>query len=106
MLQRCLATALVALAFILGQAVRAAEEFHDLAGEWQAYNAANEKLGLADIRQKGKEITFNNGTDKSKGEFVEKNKVKAPDWKLEGTISADGKRIDWSNNTHWIKKGK
>jgi hypothetical protein len=98
--------ALVATAFVLGQAVCAAEEFHDLAGEWQAYNAGGEKIGLADIRQNGKELTFNNGTDKSKGEFVGKNKVKAFEWKLEATVSPDGKRLDWSNGTHWIKKGK
>jgi hypothetical protein len=107
MLQRCLTTALVVTAFVMGQVVCTAEKFPELAGEWQAYNAgSNQKLGLANIRHNGKELTFNNGTDKSKGEFVGKNKVKAFDWKLEATVSPDGKRLDWSNGTYWVKKGK
>ena len=107
MLARSVVTALVAAAICLARPVSAAEEVIDLAGEWQAHNSeTKEKIGLGTIHQKGKELTFDNGTDKSKGEFVEKHKVKAFDWKLEAKVSPDGKLIEWSNGTYWVKKGK
>jgi hypothetical protein len=76
----------------------------NLKGRWESYTNLNKKIGPAEIRQKGDEPTFFNGLEKAVGKFTSKNTVEVADWKVTGTITADGRRINWSNNTYWMKK--
>ena len=71
-----------------------------LAGNWQ-YNGQ-----ACQIVQDGEALTFiNERGDKSKGHFTSKTEVIATDWEngLVGTLADGDKRINWRNNTVWIR---
>jgi len=76
-----------------------------IGGIWKGYIANDKEIsGSASINQSGPSLSFDNGLgSKSKGRFEGQEVVVAEDWNVRGTIRAGGNRIDWSNNTYWIK---
>ncbi len=100
-----LSAALVALIVSLAfNPTVSAAEHPNLKGEWESFTDTGKKIGPAEIRQRGTDPTFFNGLQKAAGRFIAKDKVEVADWKVTGTITENGKRIDWSNGTHWKKK--
>jgi hypothetical protein len=82
-----------------------AADHPNLKGDWVAHVTDGGKMiGPAKIQQKDDTPTFFNGLEQAAGKFVSKDKVEVSDWKVTGTISDNGKRIDWSNGTYWKKK--
>ena len=77
----------------------------NIGGIWKGYNANDKEISRsASIDQSGPSLSFDNGLgSKSKGRFEGHELVAAEDWNVRGTIRAGGNRIDWSNNTYWIK---
>jgi hypothetical protein len=73
-----------------------------LTGDW-AYNGQS-----CHVLQNGTDLTFiNERGDKSGGTiFTEKSQVIALDWEggLRGDLAENATRINWKNNTVWIKK--
>lgn len=79
--------------------------FIGLAGNWSMFDANGlpyEKYAV--ITQTGANVTLDNGYGSVTTGDLESNKLNARAWKLTGTISADGSRIDWSNGLHWEKR--
>ena len=79
-----------------------------VSGKWNGYfknGTAAQNLGT--ITQNGSVLTIDNGdgvsTSVSKGS-IEDNKIIATDWRIIGTLSSDGKKITWSNETTWVKQ--
>lgn len=77
----------------------------DIAGNWSMGGPYN--VGMScQIIQQGSDLTFiNENGDQSSGKFIVDAAVIATDWEggLEGTLSADGNRIDWANGTWWVR---
>lgn len=77
---------------------------NDLSGSWKMYG----KDGLpydknAVITQNGTSVTLNNGYGEEATVSFLDSKLMVRSWRLNGTVSADGKRIDWSNGFYWTK---
>lgn len=77
---------------------------NDLSGNWKMYG----KDGLpydknAVITQNGTSVTLNNGYGAEETVNLIDTKLMVRSWRLNGTVSADGKRIDWSNGFYWTK---
>lgn len=77
---------------------------NDLSGNWKMYG----KDGLpydknAIITQNGTSVTMNNGYGEEATVNLVDSKLMVRTWRLNGTVSADGKRIDWSNGFYWTK---
>jgi hypothetical protein len=75
-----------------------------LSGNWAMYG----KDGLpyeknAVITQNGTSVTLNNGYGSVETVSFVDSKLMVRTWRLTGTVSADGKRIDWSNGIYWTK---
>ena len=71
-----------------------------LAGNWQYHGQA------CQIVQDGEALMFiNERGDKSKGHFQGKTQVIATDWEhgLVGSLADSGNRINWGNETVWIR---
>ena len=86
-------------------ATQAPPELVNLAGAWECIG----RPGSASIQQNGKKLIFKNEAGSvSSGHFAGKRTVVADNWEngLKGTVSADGKRISWANNTTWVKSSK
>ena len=79
----------------------------NLSGEWQAVVPAQNRQGPASIQQNGNELLFiNEHGNQSKGYFLPNspNVVVASDWdNLHGTLTNGATRINWANNTYWVK---
>ena len=76
----------------------------DLNGTWTGYfgdGTTAPKPGT--ITQSGTTLTIDNGEgSKSRGN-LSGSKVTASDWGMTGTLSENGTKISWSNNTTWKK---
>jgi hypothetical protein len=77
-----------------------------IAGDWCAQG---DKTKHCSISSKGPVLTFTNETDStSTGHFVNTQQTvfSADEWRfVQGTLSPDGLRIDWSNGTYWLRCG-
>ena len=76
-----------------------------LGGNWCREGDRNK---VASIKQSGNSLTFTNEFgNSSRGSFENSNTVVAIDWQggLRGTVSSDGTRINWANNTSWQRCG-
>ncbi len=76
-----------------------------LSGNWTMYG----KDGLrsekdAVITQNGTSVTMNNGYSAEETVSLVDSKLMVRTWRTNGTVSADGKRIDWSNGVYWVKQ--
>jgi hypothetical protein len=77
---------------------------NDLSGNWKMYG----KDGLpyeknAVITQNGTSVTLDNGYGSVETVSFLDSKLMVRSWRLTGTVSADGNRIDWSNGIYWTK---
>jgi hypothetical protein len=75
-----------------------------LSGSWKMFG----KDGLpyeknAVITQNGTSVTLNNGYGSVETVSFVDSKLMVRTWRLTGTVSADGNRIDWSNGIYWTK---
>jgi hypothetical protein len=76
----------------------------DLSGTWAMFEGNGKKYEKnAVITQNGASVTLNNGYGSQATENLVGSKLSVRTWKLTGTVSADGKRIDWSNGFYWVK---
>lgn len=78
-----------------------------LAGKWAAYRGGK-KVADCSILHNGSNLTFiihRSPEQRSPGRFINDYQViaEAPDWGNKGNVSRDGSRIDWDNNSYWIK---
>lgn len=78
--------------------------YPDIAGIWYMGGPYNEGLSCQILHNGDALIFINERGDQSAGGFVDSGTVVASDWQgLRGRISDDGKRIDWSNGTWWVR---
>jgi hypothetical protein len=86
-----------------------ASAYPNLAGTWQGVNPGLNRQGAASIQQNGSDLLFISETGtQSKGYFLPNsaNVVVASDWgNLQGTLTNDATRINWANNTYWVRTG-
>jgi hypothetical protein len=67
-------------------------------GAWCAQGDPNRRASIAANGPFNLSLTNENGST-SNG-----NQITAPDWNVvQGTLSADGRTINWSNNTYWSR---
>ena len=77
----------------------------DLSGTWAMFEGNGKQYEKnAVITQIGASVTLNNGYGSQETVNLEGSKLSVRAWRLTGTVSADGKRIDWSNGFYWVKK--
>lgn len=74
-----------------------------MSGNWWAYAGGNELTRSASISQSGSSLTLDNGGSKAAGRFEGANVIVVEAWGVRGTVSDNGRRIDWSNGTYWVK---
>jgi hypothetical protein len=76
-----------------------------LNGNWQMGGPYNAGQSCQIIQQENSLTFINENGQRSSGWFIDSSTVIANDWDggLQGTISADGSRIDWANGTWWIR---
>ncbi len=80
--------------------------YPDMSGKWDGYGN-NGYRGICEIRQSGNSLEFINENDqRSSGKFTDAETVIASDWEngLTGHLEDNGNRINWENNTWWVKK--
>lgn len=81
----------------------------DLSGTWQGYYGLGNLRptpGTGTITQNGWTLTIDNGEgSKSNGKLLG-NTITAAEWGITGTVSEDGTKISWSNDTHWRKNNQ
>jgi hypothetical protein len=76
----------------------------DLNGNWAMFEGDGKKYdNPAVIKQNGTSVTLNNGYGGESTVNLEGSKINVRAWKLTGTVTADGNRIDWSNGFYWTK---
>lgn len=76
----------------------------DLNGNWAMFEGNGKKYdNPAVIKQNGMSVTLNNGYGSESTVNLEGSKINVREWKLTGTVSTDGTRIDWSNGFYWTK---
>jgi hypothetical protein len=85
------------------QSTSAAPQTPDISGTWFR---EGDRQRLDSVQQRGSSLTFTNELTPpmtSRGHFRDGSSVIADDWEggLVGTLSSDGKRIDWANGTSW-----
>lgn len=80
----------------------------DLTGAWYAYNPGISRQGESRITQQGDKIsTFNEVGFRADGTFINPDTIQVDiggGQMLIGDIVEKGKRINWRNNTYWIKR--
>jgi len=75
-----------------------------LEGNWEMYNDKGVKFDrLAKISQSGANLSIDNGYGTNSTAVLNGNGFRTSDG-LTGTVSADGKRIDWDIKFYWIKQ--
>jgi len=75
-----------------------------LAGKWAGYRGGR-KVADCSIQQQGTTLTLiihRTPEERSRGRLVGTTQLEAIDWKEHGSISSDGRRINWSNS-YWIR---
>ena len=74
----------------------------DLNGEWKMFEANGKQYDKkATITQQGTTVNLNNGYGSNASVSLQGSTIAVTAWGLTGTVSADGKRIDWSNGYRW-----
>jgi hypothetical protein len=77
----------------------------NLEGRWEMYNDKGEKFDqLAKVAGGRDKVTIDNGYGARSTAVIMGNTLTTSDG-LTGTISADGKKIDWSNAYIWVRQG-
>jgi hypothetical protein len=77
----------------------------NLEGSWEMYNDKGEKFDKpAKVAQSGTKLFINNGYGGKSTAVINGNTFTTSDG-LTGTLSADGKRIDWNIGFYWIREG-
>lgn len=86
------------------QTIANAQTFQ-LGGAWEMFNDKNVKFDkAATITQSGANLSINNGYGANSTAVLNGNTLKTSDG-LTGTISTDGRRINWSIGYVWVKQG-
>jgi len=74
----------------------------DLSGEWKMFEANGKQYDKkATITQTGTTVNLDNGYGSNASVSLQGSTLAVTAWGLTGTVSADGKRIDWSNGYRW-----
>ncbi len=75
-----------------------------LAGRWVAYREGR-KVADCSIQQQGTTLTLiihRTPEERSRGRLVSATQLEATDWREQGTVSPDARRINW-RNSYWTK---
>lgn len=98
----------VALGLSLVVPVVAQEHCRNLYGDWYAYNPGINRQGASRIHQEGSSlILYNEVGQRHDGRFLDPDTLSVDvgsGQTLRGEVTNKGKRINWSNNTYWIRK--
>ncbi len=74
----------------------------NLTGEWKMYEANGKQYDKkATITQTGTTVNLNNGYGSTASVSLQGSTIAVTAWGLTGTVSVNGKRIDWSNGFRW-----
>lgn len=77
----------------------------DLNGKWTYYGADGMAFrNAAVIAQNGTNLRFDNGDGSGSQGDIKGTAINAWGWRLTGTITTDGRTINWSNGTKWVKQ--
>jgi hypothetical protein len=77
----------------------------DLNGQWTYYAADGTPFrNAAVIAQTGANLRFDNGDGSGSQGDVKGTVINAWGWHLTGTLTEDGRTINWSNGTKWVKQ--
>jgi len=77
----------------------------DLSGTWSMFEGNGKQYDKdATITQNGVSVTLDNGYGAQATVNLLDSKLMVRAWRLTGSVSADGRRIDWSNGFYWVKK--
>lgn len=77
----------------------------DLSGTWKGYYGNGSAAPKpATITQNGISLSIDNGEGSVSRGSMSGNTIKATNWNVTGTLTENGTKISWSNNTTWIKQ--
>ena len=97
--------AITAVLWLLLLNISAFAQTLNLEGRWEMYNDKGEKFDqLAKVAGGKDKVMIDNGYGAQSTAVIKGNTLTTSDG-LTGTISADGKKIDWSNAYVWVRQG-
>ncbi len=84
-------------------------EKDSLNGTWTGYYGLGNLRpmpGTGTITQNGWTLTIDNGVGSKSNGRISGTTITATEWGVTGIVSEDGKKISWSNDTHWRKNNQ
>jgi hypothetical protein len=79
-----------------------AQNIRNVSGDWTCEGACQVPGGGCHIDQDGANLTCRNEvTETVEGRMLTANRLTC--WGLNGTLSGDGRAINWHNGTYWVK---